>query len=373
MRSFHADCNVMFFAYGQTGSGKTHTMLGGVDSLASPVPVPGWGLFPRVVHHTLEAQNKWRAQGTQSLLLASAVEFYCMGATDLNAKAGMSLPVTIDRDAQVFGASLIELTSTAQLKAWILRMYSNRTTAKTNMNDASSRSHCTFILHLHQLQSDGYLKNSFSMVDMAGSERHSKTGDQRVLGLEAYRMFNAGTPELMSVGAQGTMINLELSFIATEILKVTDMHRKGIPFKASKEMSTAATLYFFSACFDGRARLGACVTVSSSPQHGLETWFSLEYAQKLAQCSTPLKRVRPFPFDKAVKAARKAAKEAEQAFHQTNQKPQGAKAFREFMLRQGAMLHTEEILRYMEKLAAAAGHKEGDKEGDKEGNKEGGR
>jgi hypothetical protein len=141
--------------------------------------------------------------------------------------------------------SSIELTSTAQLKEWILCMYSNRTTAKTKMNDASSRSRCAFILQLHQLRSDGnYIHTNFSIIDL-GSERHSKMGGQRMTGteagLEAYRMYDAGTPELLSVGAQGTMINMELSFIATEILKAADMHKKGMPFTAAKEMSTAVS------------------------------------------------------------------------------------------------------------------------------------
>eukprot|EP00929_Paragymnodinium_shiwhaense_P104734 TRINITY_DN69418_c0_g1_i1.p1 TRINITY_DN69418_c0_g1~~TRINITY_DN69418_c0_g1_i1.p1 ORF type:complete len:156 (+),score=13.85 TRINITY_DN69418_c0_g1_i1:73-540(+) len=60
VQGFHGDTNVMFFAYGQTGSGKTHTMLGETDSLSSPVPVPGWGIFPRVVHSTLVTMKDWK-------------------------------------------------------------------------------------------------------------------------------------------------------------------------------------------------------------------------------------------------------------------------------------------------------------------------
>ena len=182
-------------------------MLGEVDSLSSATPVPGWGLFPRLVHHTLQAMAEWRDSGTQSILLASAVEFYCMGCTDLNNQASRSSPVTLDREAQAFGVTSTELKSTSQLQEWVNRMYQNRTTAKTNMNDASSRSHCAFILTLHQVRNGSYYKTNFSIVDMAGSERHSKTGGERKTGmeagLEAYQMHQAGTPEKLSVGAQG--------------------------------------------------------------------------------------------------------------------------------------------------------------------------
>ena len=51
---------------GSPGSGKTYTMLGEIESLASPAPVPGWGIFPRIVHGTLEQMKAWRGDGVQS-------------------------------------------------------------------------------------------------------------------------------------------------------------------------------------------------------------------------------------------------------------------------------------------------------------------
>ena len=187
------------------------------------------------------------------------------------------------------------------------------------MNDASSRSHCALILSLYKLDpSDKYIKTTFSMIDLAGSERNSKTGAERVDGNagtsgphprrgsapymcaalllsarvlaprgcmpltdrrpssrcatafgEAVNCFKNGTPEKLSVGAQGWMINYELSFVQTEILKAGECHRKGMPYKAQKAMSTAGSIYM-TACCDGRARLGMIVTLSPSPQHGFE-------------------------------------------------------------------------------------------------------
>jgi len=150
------------------------------------------------------------------------------------------------------------------------------------------------------------------------------------------------------------MINMELSFIATEILKAASMHRKGMPFKAAKELSTDASFYF-SACFDGRARLGACVTVSPSPQHGFETFFSLDFAEKLAKCSTPLRKVKPISIAKALSTARKEAKQAEDDFNKTNHHPAGAKQWRVYMLRLGAKVHTAETLVFIQGLADACG------------------
>ena len=170
LEAFQIDSNVLFFAYGQTGSGKTHTMLGEIESLSSSVPVDGWGILPRVVYSTLQVMKSWQSEGVQSVLLASAVEFYCGAAFDLNSAGGRKNEVTIDRDASIFGARSKEITSPKQLKKWITRMYANRTTAKTQMNDASSRSHCAFILTLHQLRADDtYTKTTFSVVRLPES------------------------------------------------------------------------------------------------------------------------------------------------------------------------------------------------------------
>ena len=82
-------------------------------------------------------------------------------------------------------------------------------------------------------------------------------------------MFNDGTPEKLSLGVQGFMINYELSLVQTAILGAGECHRKGLPYKATKSLSTAGVIYM-TACCDGRARLGMVVTLSPSPQHGFE-------------------------------------------------------------------------------------------------------
>ena len=219
VQAFHQDSNVIFYAHGQTGSGKTHTMLGEIDSLSSADPVPGWGMFPRVVHNTLCFAEQLTAAGGSALLLGSAVEFYCFGSFDLMTKN--KAQVTIDRDASVFGCRSIELKSAGDLKEFITGAYANRVTAKTKMNDASSRSHVCFILTLHQCSPDRmYKKTTFSLVDMAGSERHSKTGGELPQSsgdgfIEAYQNFMNGTPEKTPIGVQGFIVNYELSYLTT--------------------------------------------------------------------------------------------------------------------------------------------------------------
>ena len=135
-----------------------------------------------------------------------------------------------------------------------------------------------------------------------------------------------------------------------EILKAADMHRKGIPFRAAREMSTGASLYF-SACCDGRARLGACVTVSPSPQHGFETWFGLKYAAELMKCRAPLVKAKAVDIGKAIEAAEKKAEGAAAAFAKSNPRPTTAKSAVARALCQGQMEHAQANLDCLRRLS----------------------
>lgn len=54
----------------------------------------------------------------------------------------------------------------------------NRKVAFTGMNERSSRSHSLFIIHLYQknLKKDNTKQSKLYFVDLAGSEKVSKTG-----------------------------------------------------------------------------------------------------------------------------------------------------------------------------------------------------
>lgn len=367
LQGFHDNTNILFFAYGQTGSGKTHSMLGVTASLSNPTPDDGWGLFPRVVYATIEKIAAWKAEGTHAILTVAAVEFYCNGAFDLDfhkEPGAKKLPpkslVTITSDAQALGAKETTLTSAGDLAEYLPRVFGNRYVAATKMNDASSRSHCALILSLYKLDaSNMYMKTTFSLIDLAGSERNDKTGGERVDGnkavIECMKMFNDGTPEKLSLGVQGFMINYELSLVQTAILGAGECHRKGLPYKATKSLSTAGVIYM-TACCDGRARLGMVVTLSPSPQHGFESWFTLKYTEALAKLKTPLVYQKAVEMDKAVEAAGKAAIAAQKDFEKLAE-PEGAKKFMMYMAKQGVMeaaASTHKILKELASSKAAA-------------------
>jgi Kinesin motor domain len=51
----------------------------------------------------------------------------------------------------------------------------NRTTASTNMNERSSRSHAIYTIHFEIAQEESFITAKFHFVDLAGSERLKKT------------------------------------------------------------------------------------------------------------------------------------------------------------------------------------------------------
>jgi len=118
-------------------------------------------------------------------------------------------------------------------------------------------------------------------------------------------------------------------------------------------MSTGATFYF-SSCCDGRARLGACITISQAPQHGFESWFGLKYAEQLMKCRAPLVKVKPVKIDKALEAAEKKAKDCAAAFANMNPNPVGAKQTVAYNLRKGQKEHSRETLEWMRRLMPGA-------------------
>ena len=186
--------NVIYFAYGQTGAGKTHTMLGTDESLWAPLDGgvavdPGWGIFPRACFAIFETME----QSSRAYhITASAVEFYMCECLDL-LEPDPEVKLQVDATTHsVCGAKRIVLSKMADLLPFLEQVQMNRTTRSTAMNRAegehggSSRSHAALILTLTQLDDSGdnVATTTFTLMDLAGAERPSKTKEKRFSGGE---------------------------------------------------------------------------------------------------------------------------------------------------------------------------------------------
>ncbi|XP_023221813.1 kinesin-like protein KIF21B [Centruroides sculpturatus] len=211
--------NATVLAYGQTGSGKTYTMGTGFDIALG---VQERGIIPRAVEHLFDGivrrQKEAREKGEippEFKVNAQFMELYNEEIFDLLDPArelderGKKTHIKIHEDARggiytvgVTTRTVMSVEETLQcLKVGAL----SRTTASTQMNAQSSRSHAIFTLHIKQqrivkLKNGGHmviedleedegvdgvdeplnefetLTAKFHFVDLAGSERLKRTG-----------------------------------------------------------------------------------------------------------------------------------------------------------------------------------------------------
>jgi len=358
LEDFWGERNVMIFAYGQTGTGKTHTMFGVQDSLTETTENPGWGLFPRAVHATLRKMEERIAHGIHSLLLLSAVEFYCYQGYDLADEAGKRMCTM--KGHQVIGNSYQQCESPAILAEFLGRVYGNRNVVATKMNDGSSRSHCAITLTLMTLNNNDstFKQTSFSIVDLAGAERPEKashtgfrmTKDAAVMELYQYfHRLKKGIEGKLSLELQGYLINLELMFLLDSVVVATDNAKHGRTHRGSGSgCCGGSSIAFLDGGLAGEARLEALICLSQSPQNGWETWFSIaRYGATLAKLKTRVKKVPTLQMDKALEEAHAAACEAEQALANQKDTPSAMK-YAAFRL--GMKVYTEQRLQYMQVL-----------------------
>jgi len=181
--------NGTIFAYGQTGSGKTFTITGGAERYQDR------GLIPRTIAYLFE-EFKNRKDATYRMYI-SYLEIYNNDGYDLlsredNATKLEDLPkvqLREDEDGNIHLRNLsVNMAQKAEDALNLLFLGdTNRVVAETPMNDASTRSHCMFILWIDSTKadSDTVRRAKLHLVDLAGSERISKTGVEGNLQKEA--------------------------------------------------------------------------------------------------------------------------------------------------------------------------------------------
>ncbi|KAL7858261.1 hypothetical protein AOLI_G00183630 [Acnodon oligacanthus] len=205
--------NATIFAYGQTGSGKTYTMGTGFDV---SIPNDELGIIPRAVSHLFKGIEQRQQAATEQgrpvpefKISAQFLELYNEevldlfdSTRDLEARKQKS-HIKIHEDASggiyTVGVTTRSVSSEAEMMQCLKLGALSRTTASTQMNVQSSRSHAIFTIHLCQVrvcmpsdndnETDNRLANGspdmeefetltakFHFVDLAGSERLKRTG-----------------------------------------------------------------------------------------------------------------------------------------------------------------------------------------------------
>ncbi|ELK00332.1 Kinesin-like protein KIF6 [Pteropus alecto] len=214
-----AGYNGTIFAYGQTGSGKTFTITGGAERYSDR------GIIPRTLSYIFEQSQKDSSKIYTTHI--SYLEIYNECGYDLldprhEASSLEDLPkVTIledpDQNIHLKNLSLHQATTEEEALNLLFLGDTNRMIAETPMNQASTRSHCIFTIHLSSKEpgSATVRHAKLHLVDLAGSERVAKTGVGGLLLTEA------------------KYINLSLHYLEQVIIALSEKHRLHIPYRNS--------------------------------------------------------------------------------------------------------------------------------------------
>ncbi|XP_065880783.1 kinesin-like protein KIN-14T [Euphorbia lathyris] len=203
--------NACIFAYGQTATGKTFTMEGRGDA-------------PGVVPRTFKAIFKEVEESKHSFVInLSMVEIYMGSLKDLLTTPTHSIPPSLSVQTNLDGGVEIENLVSIQVNDFhqALRLYRFgcrfRSTASTNSNATSSRSHCMIRIAITCFNTPERRRhmNKIWLVDLGGSERVLKT---KASG----RRFD-----------EGKAINLSLSALG-DVINALQRKKHHIPFRNSK-------------------------------------------------------------------------------------------------------------------------------------------
>jgi len=217
-------------AYGQTGTGKTHTVIG--DWLSPERR----GLLPRLAAGVLGAAEKLQRRGAEVSVRSSYVEIYKNRLHDLLTPAWGapgSAPLLPGRSKErrlkirthptvgvyVENLSEVVVECVGDVGKVVGQGQRARQTARTSMNDTSSRSHVIFSLHVEVCNSpdgSGNHMATLQVVDLAGreNEQTSECTGERLREL--------------------TFINRSLFYLANCIHALSNGGGDHVPFRNSK-------------------------------------------------------------------------------------------------------------------------------------------
>uniref|UniRef100_A0A8C3JZT0 Kinesin family member 21A n=1 Tax=Calidris pygmaea TaxID=425635 RepID=A0A8C3JZT0_9CHAR len=283
--------NATVFAYGQTGAGKTYTMGTGFDV---NITEEEQGIISRAVKHLFRCiEEKKQAAIKQGLpppdfkVNAQFLELYNEEILDLfdttrdidakNKKSNIKIHEDSAGGIYTVGVTTRTVNGESEMMQCLKLGALSRTTASTQMNVQSSRSHAIFTIHLCQTRvcpdnatdnriiSESSEMNEFEtltakfhFVDLAGSERLKRTG---------------ATGERAK---EGISINCGLLALGNVISALGDKSKKAthVPYRDSK----LTRLLQDSLGGNSQTLMIACV--SPSDRDFMETLNTLKYANR---------------------------------------------------------------------------------------------
>lgn len=244
--------NVCIFAYGQTGSGKTHTMTG---DLAAP---SSFGIIPRSVDQIFKATQDLGKLGWRFELEVSFQEIYNEKLIDLLCKDNK---ISQNTGLHAYQPTQKPVSSPEELFELVKFAADNRTTAQTQYNMYSSRSHSVFQIRIRGRNEETKQANEsvLNLIDLAGSE--------------SMDTLNKGKEREQETKS----INKSLSALKDVITALAE-HKDHIPTRNSK------LTYLLKDSLGGNCKTLMFVMVSPLLKNAHQSVQSLRFASKVNSC-----------------------------------------------------------------------------------------
>ncbi|KAJ9131508.1 hypothetical protein P3X46_035163 [Hevea brasiliensis] len=256
--------NGTIITYGQTGAGKTYSMEGPsileLDDLKK-------GLLPRVVDGLFEC-IKSADKSDKYRIKLSMVEIYMEKVRDLLdlTKDNILIKESKVQGILLSGVTEICISDPADALQSLSSGIANRAVGETQMNMASSRSHCIYIFTVQSELSDKRVKTGkLILVDLAGSEKVEKTGAEGKV-LEEAKTINK------SLSVLGNVINALTCGPTTKA--------SHIPYRDSK------LTRILQDALGGNSRTALLCCCSPSPLNAAETLSTLRFGARAKHIKT---------------------------------------------------------------------------------------
>ncbi|XP_052453796.1 kinesin-like protein KIF21A isoform X3 [Carassius gibelio] len=291
--------NATIFAYGQTGSGKTYTMGTGFDVA---IPDEELGIIPRAVKHLYKGIEQRRQAAAEQgrpvpefKISAQFLELYNEEVLDLfdttrdieMRKQKSHIKIHEDASGSIYtvGVTTRTVSSEAEMMQCLKLGALSRTTASTQMNVQSSRSHAIFTIHICQVRVCAPAENppeQDNEMDNRLANNSSEVEEFETLTAKFHFVDLAGSERLKRTGAtgdrakEGISINCGLLALGNVISALGDRSKRSthVPYRDSK------LTRLLQDSLGGNSRTVMIACTSPSDQDFMETLNTLKYANR---------------------------------------------------------------------------------------------
>ncbi|RXM36611.1 Kinesin-like protein KIF21A, partial [Acipenser ruthenus] len=287
--------NATIFAYGQTGSGKTYTMGTGFDVSIGENEL---GIIPRAVKHLYKGIDERKQAAIEQGLPppefkvnAQFLELYNEEVLDLfdttrdielrKQKSHIKIHEDANGGIYTVGVTTRTVNTEAEMIQCLKLGALSRTTASTQMNVQSSRSHAIFTIHLCQVRVCANAEND-NETDNRIMDGSSQMNEFETLTAKFHFVDLAGSERLKRTGAtgerakEGISINCGLLALGNVISALGDKSKKSshVPYRDSK------LTRLLQDSLGGNSQTVMIACISPSDRDFMETLNALKYANR---------------------------------------------------------------------------------------------